>query len=208
MTFDSVYEMFDLLTTVRKQRFWEWFSGNNLKSYWITNNLVGVSTFAMADDIDQGFSITTSISSTAKGSISFNDKRQYDPTASVCIVVARRVTNTGSLGFAIGLSNTNDTGSAINFAAHSDIITDTFKSVTTADGTTTSRIQGSIPVDAAFHALKFELLPSSLKWSVDGVVQTDKTSNLPTVKLQPLFKMNSVSQVSECRIRYFEAFNT
>jgi hypothetical protein len=34
MTFDSVYEMTNPLTTVRKQHFWDWFSGDSLNARW------------------------------------------------------------------------------------------------------------------------------------------------------------------------------
>ena len=32
MVFDSVYEMFNPLTDVRKQHFWDWFSGKSIDS--------------------------------------------------------------------------------------------------------------------------------------------------------------------------------
>ena len=37
MAFPSVYEMFTPLTTVRKQHFWEYFSGSTLNSRWSLN---------------------------------------------------------------------------------------------------------------------------------------------------------------------------
>ena len=49
MTFSSVYEMFDPLTTVRKQHFWDWFSGDDLRSTWNKNDISGTNVFAMED---------------------------------------------------------------------------------------------------------------------------------------------------------------
>ncbi len=65
--FASIYEAKQALTTVQKQRFVEWFSGDALDSIWTQTNSVGTGTFGMQDDIDgdsklqQGLQLITGV---------------------------------------------------------------------------------------------------------------------------------------------------
>jgi hypothetical protein len=96
MTFDSVYEMTNPLTTVRKQHFWDYFSGSTLNSRWTTSNIVGTGTFGMADEVDGGFSIKAGATTGNASGIEFNDIRQYAHDGSVNIAVWKRVADTAT----------------------------------------------------------------------------------------------------------------
>ena len=75
MAFPSVYEMTNPLTTVRKQHFWEYFSGATLNSRWAITNWNSVTgATAMADEVDGGLKLTTSGNRSA---IQFNDIRPF-----------------------------------------------------------------------------------------------------------------------------------
>ena len=65
MVFPSVYEMFAPLTTVRKQHFWDYFSGATLNSRWTERNglsgdgTVSTSYAVMADEVNGGVKISS-----------------------------------------------------------------------------------------------------------------------------------------------------
>ena len=112
MAFPSVYEMFTPLTTVRKQHFWDYFSGATLNSRWTERNglsgdgTVSTSYAVMADEVNGGVKISSNTGTWGKTALSFNGKRPFDATASrSCSVSMRaklnafRSPNSGSLRF-------------------------------------------------------------------------------------------------------------
>ena len=60
MAFPSVYEMTNPLTTVRKQSFWDYFSGATVQTprTWKTT-LVGSATISIADEVNGGVKLST-----------------------------------------------------------------------------------------------------------------------------------------------------
>ena len=84
MTFDSVYEMFNPLTSVRNQHFWDWFSGNSLDSkIWTYTDRYGNHTGSgMVDEADGGFKLQGDASNT-QTLIAFNDKKEFSNTGLV-----------------------------------------------------------------------------------------------------------------------------
>ena len=100
MTYGSVYEITNPLTTVAKQHFVEWFSGEDLDSKrwayadYLSSNHTGS---GMVNDIDGGFKLVgdSSTAGSQNTLISFNDKKQYSNTGSVVIWIAK-VELTGS----------------------------------------------------------------------------------------------------------------
>jgi len=209
MTFDSVYEMFDPLTAVRDQRFWEWFSGNDLKSYWIKNDLgPGTPVFSMSDSIDGGFRIFVT-DNDAKGTIDFGDKRQYSFNSSRFIAVFADASGTQGRRLA-GLGNDDDLiASSNNFAAIGRAQNTTFFAVTSADGATRSDTNTTTSLDTNLHSFDCVLGISNITGKIDGVDQTVKTTNLPTLKLQPVVFCGAESNADTfLDITYFEVFNT
>ena len=176
---------------------------------WTTNNVTGTGTFEMADDVDGGFKIITSTSSTAKQSITFNDIRQYDPTASEVIMILKRITDDGGINgnFNAGLSNGNTT-----YPSHSVVVTnyrnDTYYSLSSTASTGVSRSASTTPTDTEWHTHKLINGSSDLKLNIDGVLGVTRTAHRPTINMQPIVYSNSTSLASETRVRYFEAYNT
>ena len=117
MAFPSVYDMTnESMTTVKKQHFWEYFSGSatsastfEAQSRWTTSNITHTGTYAMVDEADEGFSILSSTSG-ARSAIGFNNIRQFSPTASVAIFDLRRMTDASHDSYAgFKFDDTNST---------------------------------------------------------------------------------------------------
>ena len=216
MAFPSVYEMTNPLTTVRKQHFWEYFSGSatsastfEAQSRWTTSNITHTGTYAMVDEADEGFSILSSTNG-ARSAIGFNNIRQFSPTASVAIFDLRRMTDASHDSYAgFKFDATNST--FLNTAVVSQASYATNIGLYTGDGSTATNLEGTTPRDTAWHNYKIENGTDDIKLSIDGVVDVTKTTNRPetSTKLQP-FVLNSTntSASKETRIKYFEAYNT
>ena len=207
MAFPSVYEMTNPLTTLRKQHFWEYFSGATLNSRWTTSNIVGTGTFAMADEVDGGFSIKAGATTGNASGIEFNDIRQYAHDGSVNIAVWKRVADTATdvyTGFSsvLGLSPLNSA-----WALQLNNVTNLL--LWTGDASAGSQAQTDIPRDIVYHTTKLECGSADIKLTVDGVLKLTKTTNRPTVKLQPVcFVESRDATAREGRIRYMECYNT
>ena len=172
---------------------------------WTTNNVTGTGTFEMADDVDGGFKIITSTSSPSYQSITFNDIRQYDPTASEVIMVLKKLLVAGN--FTSGLSN-----GSTSYPSHSVVVTnysnDTYYSLSSTASTGVSRSVSTTPVDTAWHTHKLTNSSADLKLNIDGVLGVTRTDHRPIIEMQPFVYSNSTALASEIRVRYFEAYNT
>ena len=211
MAFPSVYEMFvEDLTTVRKQHFWEYFSGATLNSRWTTGNTGSGGSGVMSDEADGGYEMSSAYNNSLNG-IHFNDKRQFSPTASVCILLLKRQTATSSNDAVRGGFVNTFTGST-NYAYVQDNESATYKTLKTADGSTEYSANSTIAVDTDWHTYKIEMKSSSIDWSIGGVVQTS-VSNVPqsSTKLQPMSaggNLTTANGTPEGRIKYMECYNT
>ena len=209
MTFSSVYEILTPLTTVRKTKFWDWFDGDDLRSWWTKRDRAGTGTFAMADAVGEGFSIQSGAVANDISQIDFNDIRHYSNTVSIVQAIIRAL-STASQFAVVGFVNPA-TAVNINF---SEVGTNTGQdatnfSITTADATTVSATGSDLALDTIFRLHKIEMTSTSNIYSIDGVIKVTKITNLPTNKLQPFFMVvTSVSSAKEGRIRYLEAYNT
>ena len=206
MVFPSVYEMFvEDLTTVRKQHFWEYFSGDSLNSRWTTNDITGTGTFAMADSVGGGFALTAGAGGTDLSSIDFNDIRQFSPTASTCVVVAK---STASKQSAWGMINTVSSGihgikTVINSVNTDPVRLYTSNSSESAE-TATSFICST--AQASFNTYKMWIASSNAYLSINGTLEATKSSNMPTLKMQPFAYARLSNSVTN--IRYMECYNT
>jgi hypothetical protein len=209
MVFSSFYEMSNPLTTVRKQHFWDWFSGDDLNSRWTKNNITGTGTFAMADESDGGFSLKCGATNGNNSAIDFNNKRQYSHTASTMIAVVKRVTDTNNNTYC-GLANDRDKPAPNDSTAYRDATSITYKSLQSRDTAGTQDTTAStVAVDTAWTSVKIECLASSNKMYIAGVEEVDKTANIPAKVMQPFVNLTSIgSGAKEMRIRYYEAYNT
>jgi len=210
MTFNSVYQILTPLTTVKKQWFVEWFSGDDLKAYWTKRNINGIGTFAMDDVIGGGFKITTGSTAFNESEIDFNDIRQYSNTSSIIIIVWKFDNSVADIGGGFGDPATiSKISSAVNKAFARAATGAGFFGLFTGDGTAHSATNSDVATDANFHSHKVECRSGDVKYTLDGILKITKTTNLPTVKLQPFFAVQTGDATTAiANIRYLEAFNT
>lgn len=204
---ESVYELFNKLTTIAKQHVWEWFSGSVLHNKWTTNNVQGTNTFQMADVINGGFEIITGTTSGDHGSITFNDKRQYAFDASIIIFVMQQIT-AASYRCQAGFSDSNNliSGDSAYIDNNTDFTNYRLLTFRLGGGTATNT---DIVQDLLVHSFKVETKVSSVEGSMDGVLKATNTTNLPAVKMQPAFEEKTLTTAAKTgRIRYLEARNT
>ena len=207
MTFSSVYEMFDPLTTVRKQHVWDWFNGSDLHSRWTKTDGAGTGTYAMADSIDGGFSVTSGGTIWNNSSLNFNQNRQYAHDGVVVIMVAKR----SSAGYMIAGLNDNNSAwdSPYNEIAVKNLNTDTYFRIISSDSTTQTETDSTKTIDTSWHNIKLTATNSNLNLTIDGVSVLDKTTNRPIAKMQPLLTSTTSSGGAPTNsYRYFEAYNT
>ena len=193
MTFNSVYEITNPLTTVVGQRIIEDFSsnmtGNEPPNGWNLNNINGGTTGGVRDDVttDEGYKVSFSTQQYAWGGLTFNGKRTFDLNAVSFIVTVKRTFGSSSGGYWAGLSNvastnqndtvafSSNTGSRSNFHLF-------------LKGGTTSATDSDITVDDNWHTGKVESRASSISLSIDGVLEVTVGSGMGSVKAQPSIK--------------------
>ncbi len=208
MTFTSVYEMFDPLTTVRKQRFWDFLSGDSLRSWWTSTDIAGTGTFAMVDVVDEGFSISSGATTNNESQINFNNRRQYDFDPSELICVFRAVAITSNVSYC-GLSGNILTYNGVEKALAIMDSTGTNFALSTADASTSSKTEGSVAIDSVFRSYKITTGSANIKLTTAGILDVTKTTNRPTTKMQPVVGVKTVTSASkEIRTKYLEVYNT
>lgn len=207
MTFSSVYQILTPLKTVRKQKFWDWFDGDNIRSWWSETVFGGGGTVSMADAVDEGLKIVSNTADQDGKQIDFNDIRHYSETASILIGVIRLLLTT-SQDIMVAFRSVK-TGTDITFTG-CDTIFDNVKFILrTGDGTTTSFSSTAINLDTIFRNHKTECGSANIKYTLDGILEITKTTNRPTAKLQPVFfAQTRTTTAREGHIRYLEAYNT
>ena len=205
-----MYESFNDLTTVNKQHFVEWFTGNTLRTdTWNKNNSDAGYTIEMDNSVDGGLKMINNASHTHAAKLDFDLIRQYSPTASTVIYVGKTVTSSG--GTIIGLGNDYRHNNSYESAA---VQWDAGNSggtvyILSGDGTAQSATTTGISRDANLHVYKLGLTSTALTCSVDGVAGTSKTSNRPSSKMQPLLSVYSYSgNTTQLNINYYEVYNT
>jgi hypothetical protein len=205
MAFPSVYEMFTPLTTVRKQHFWEYFSGATLNSRWTETSVVSG---AISDSVDGGYSFSCGTGTWNTSAINFNQKRTFSPTTAVAITVAKRTGN----GYVInGFNDSNNTwGNSSNEAAISNLYSATYLAGFNADGTTQSQGNLTQAVDTDFHTQKVECGTTATDYSIDNVLGLTRGTNKPIAKMQPIVSAMHYNSGSAptAHVKYMECYNT
>jgi len=202
MVFNNVYEMTTAPHVLKKSWFVEYFYGNDVKAYWTKNSVSGSPTFTMQDILSEGFEID-GISGSSRGSITFNNLRQFDPDASVFLCTCKLV----AVGnFFCGLGSATDLSGGDDLCVATCRTAETFFTLTTSDNGVGSTTQAntSINIDTSFHRFKSTLDGTTATLSMDGILETTATSQYPATKMQPFF----MAQGDEARIRYYEAYTT
>ena len=210
MAFPSVYEMFvEDLTTVRKQHFWEYFSGATLNSRWNISNSNAGYTIAMDDAVDGGMKLINNASHTHAAILDFDNKHQFSATASEFIYVGKTATTSG--GTMVGLAKDYRQDNAYDSAMTQLDAGNSGGTVYTvsSDGTTQTAVSNGFTRDAKYHTHKLELTSTALLPSQDGVLGSSKTTNRPADPLMPVVKSYSYSgNTTQLNINYYEAYNT
>lgn len=209
--FGSLYESFNPLTTVNKQHFIEWFSGDDLDTIWTKfNSGPPTGTFAMKDEVDGGYSVLMANSTvTIRNAICQGNLSHYSATGSVSIIIAKKVTDVVNFATEYGFSNDLLLQSHFSIA-YSDTGDANF-SIYTYDGTTSSRTQGSVPRDIVWRCFKIENTSSNNKMTINGTLDVTKTTNRPVNDMQIYcagLAYTTGASDKEIRVRYVEAYNT
>jgi len=202
--FASLYEAFNPLTTINKQHFIEWFSGDALDTIWTKTDITGTGAFAMVDAVDEGFSIKSGANSSDRSGIEFNNKRQYSETGCVFIAIVRAVDS-------VSRSVTAGMAEVINLAdaAMRVRIDPGNKYELVTRSSTTNSTDTSVDDDQVFHVHKLEAFSAKVELSMEGVIEATNTTSLPDVPLQPfMYTQTQTTAVKEGRIRYMECYNT
>ena len=214
MVFPSVYEMTNPLTTVRKQHFWEYFSGATLNSRWTALTQTTSFTATMADEVDGGVLLTPNSGNNGGGTIAFADKRTFAHNGSVFICNAKRSSITNFNNTPTGFSSTVRGDSAGNHVAVWNMSTigsrPNFFLKTCNNSGQEEETQSTVSMDTSFHKFRLECKSSSVDGSIDGLTDITCTSKLPTIAMQPICGLQNGSSgtAHTMNVNYVEAYNT
>ena len=210
--FPSVYELFNPLTTLAKQHFWDWFDGSALNNRWVTGTSSGGGTFSMADSIDGGFQLVTNSGVFDELNIGFGTfagtgVRQFSPTASVVIFTIQQ-SRTTDIGSMVRMWNDNVTGERAVLGVDTGKNA-SFYILNTGDATTESNTATSVALNTNMNGFKIELDSADIKAFVNGVLEVTKTTNRPTAKLEPQVEcISRIASSATTNVRYMECYNT
>lgn len=210
--FASIYQAKQALIILQKQRFVEWFSGDDIDLIWNKRTQQGdPGVFGMVDAVDEGFFVRSGSPDNSHAGIDFNAIRHYSETACEIIGVCR-ITTTPQVWFAMG--GINDANQKLNISTfHSAIFHvedgNTNFVLRTGDASTNSDTAGSVAKDTSFHVGKVICGSANIKLDIDGVLDVTKTTNRPGARLQPIYQVATQDPgTREGHIRYLEAYNT
>ena len=200
--------------TVANQRVVENFSGSMVDTDRWTNTGFGAgagnTTFTIDDEVDGGALMLVSSGNGGEGIANFNNIRQFSNTGSVFICVTKSNDVASGQNSRVGLKH----GTDVTFNGGQLAGTENGYNVTSissfcADASGYNRTNTSLGRDSSYHTFKGELTASDYKLTVDGLMETTDTTNLPTVRLQPfLYKAFNSGYTSSSSTRYYEAYNT
>jgi len=205
---DSVYDLLNPVGKTSQQRFWDTFTGSQLKSWWTFKNFAGSGTGAIDDSLDGGYKITTAGNTNDSSGIFTNDIRQFDPAAHVYTQVVKMSATTSIIQIG-GLTN-DDTlpwNNRISFFVNTG--TNSSFNLITTNGGTSSVVASSISLDTSWHKARTEGRASSAILHLDDTLESVSTSNLPTVKCQQYLRVQTLTTATRSTsIRYMEVYNT
>tara|TARA_R110000751_G_scaffold121160_1_gene221744 strand:+ start:31 stop:705 length:675 start_codon:yes stop_codon:yes gene_type:complete len=205
--FTSMYESRSALTTVQKQHFVEWFSGSALDSIWTQTSLNASPTFLISDaSTNNGLAIAPN-QTNSHGLVNFNNKRQYEPTGSVFIAVGRH--GVGSQQRAYWGLHGDILATWLHGAEWEQDWAQTYQRAVTNDGGTKSGTDmGTLSNSETNAVVKGTLTASNFNITHNGVSKVDKTTDLPTAKLQPVAGAVSTLGARGMYTMYMECYNT
>jgi len=226
MTFPSVYEMFNPLTTVAKQRAWWWFSGNTAstitsgfvqdihKGLTIIDNVSSATqTYGCDDTADGGFKLTTGAGDTDMFQLddSFNHVYENWGFDNVAWIAVAKIFQTTEIQMKLGLKD--DSSSATNrgnitWECDTDINTNyNFRSTNNAQSG--DYTDSTTAIDTNWHTFKGLSNGTNSKGYLDGVLSVINTGTQPDQKKALSYSVKNLSASSRSiAIRYLEIWNT
>ena len=204
MVFTNVYEMITPPHVIKKSWFVDYFDGLQAKLYWNFTNIIGSGSSIIETGIDAGLRIQTGATDDNESGINFSDIRHYSQTGCVAHIVSDRDTGTRSRG---GFSENVDMTNSFAFVENDP--DDTFYQIVSDDGTTETTTDTSIVDDILVHRHKLELTSANIQLTMDGILESTKTTNRPDQPQQPFYAVKARAAGSHVgHIRYYEAYNT
>lgn len=227
-----MYESFNDLDTINKQRFVEWFSGNALNTdrWGIRTGSGSNFTATMADSVDGGLVLNSPAEASSSGCIAFN----ADGTGNVSPMSVRPFSHTGSAIIIVAKFDpytdfNNGDGAFIGFAQDANLSAGGNNTLmvgvkgneskfilqtTNGSGSQTRQWQSPmVTADTNYHVWKLENFmdgaTQKARMYMDGTLIHTTTSTLPAGKMGILANAGSDgSNVGQVSIRYIEAYNT
>jgi hypothetical protein len=198
----SVYELTTPFGKERKQRFWDYFDGDALRSWWNTS---GTATISMDDTVNSGVKIVTTSTSGSSGTIDTNTINHYSNTGHV-IISRWKSDSATNIDYIVGLATrTGATNRAYIILENSPNAID----LATRDGSTYSSVSFISSPDANWHNFKQQMTSTNFRGYMDGNFEAVKTNNLPADKIGMLISYTTQENVSHTgNISYYEAYNT
>ena len=207
---------------ILRQRFVETFSGDTLDTdRWKMLFSTGTSTATMSDSIDGGLIVSTTAGANHDVGVSFNTTTTWDSlnirnfahNSSVYIdVFKQNGTSSAHKVIVHGMgerirgdgagNNASLWGSGVNMN------TNYFMSRTCASNGSQSDTASDVAYDQNWHNYKIENKSASVEYTLDGVLKTTITTNLPASRMAPLNGAQANGSVSSYSIRYVECYNT
>jgi len=205
MSFQSVHDMLTPPGIVRKTKFWDFFDGDSLRSWWTLTDSTGTGSGAMNDAIDGGYRLTSGTGFFDLIRIDFNNISHYEETGCVFIGILNIdsiTSNTQSAGLA-------DTGPASpHRALYKNASGSTFLQLETNGGSTTTG-DSSIAIDTVTHKAQINMRSASALLTIDDLLEVVNTANLPTQPMQPtLVMLGQAGSAKTGNYNYCEAYNT
>jgi len=186
MTFNSVYEITNNLSTVAGQHMIEYFTGNSLDDRWTWN---GEFDSVMADSVNGGLKVFPTTSGN-NAIVYMNDKRQFNYVNSGFITTIYCEGTAGRTDVSVGFTGGNE-WSGIPYGSQSKCC---FKqdtgaialsgSVSDGSSETHTALTGSLTMFAEFVNLKATTHSTHCEFSRNGVLGAIGTANLPDSKMQ------------------------
>jgi len=220
-----MYESFDDLTTVRKQHFVEWFTGNALNTdIWTSYGNTG-HTVDMDDAVDGGLYLQAGTSDNDYAGIGFGTTgsvgddqavRPFSHNSSKIIFVAKFSANSEYQSSASGFDQklrgdglgAAESGAILHTSVHN---TNGKWVLRTGDGSSYSGFTyvTTSSMDTDWHVFTIECKSTSAEMTIDGVTEATSTTTLPTARMGISFGIQSEgSATAKTNIHYCEAYNT
>ena len=218
MTYGSVYEITNNLSTVAGQHMVEYFSGSSLDSKrWHLRIVNGGIEGAMSDEVDGGYKVSFTTHTVSWGGLVFYEApdyaRSFDLQNFTCIVTAKRTLGSETGGYWAGMSNVITTTQNHTVAFSSSDYSGQTNFFLYRKGDVTNSIESDITIDDNWHTGKIQSTPNGTNLSIDGVLKVTGASGMGDHDCSPsLTGIDADSathgQDTSFSLRYFEAWNT